>query len=258
MLDVDGVTVRRQAAVLLDDIDWRVRAGERWVVLGANGAGKTTLLQVATGAIRPTSGRVSLLGEDLAGADLDELLPQVGWASAALAEELPRDERVTDVVLTATYAAVRRGSEAYDGADVARAEQLLGQLGCRELAGRRFGTLSEGERKRVQLARALMPDPELLVMDEPAAGLDLGGREALVRRLRRLADDPTAPTLVMVTHHVEEIPAGFTHALLLRRGAVVESGPIGEVLHERTLSACFGIPLWVSRHNGRFSAQARV
>ena len=258
MLDVDGVTVRRQAAVLLDDIDWRVRAGERWVVLGANGAGKTTLLQVATGTIRPTSGRVTLLGEDVAEADLDELLPRVGWSSAALAEELPRDERVADVVLTATYAALRRGSEDYHRDDVARAEQLLGQLGCRELAGRRFGTLSEGERKRVQLARALMPDPELLVMDEPAAGLDLGGREALVRRLRRLAEDPAAPTLVMVTHHVEEIPAGFTHALLLRRGAVVESGPIGEVLDERTLSACFGIPLWVSRHNGRFSAQARV
>ena len=121
MLDLDGVTVRRQAAVLLDDIDWRVRAGERWVVLGANGAGKTTLLQVATGTIRPTSGRVTLLGEHVAEADLDELLPRVGWSSAALAEELPRDERVADVVLTATYAALRRGSEDYDRDDVARA-----------------------------------------------------------------------------------------------------------------------------------------
>jgi iron complex transport system ATP-binding protein len=258
VLELSGVTVRRDGAVLLAPLDWRVGAGERWVVLGANGAGKTTLLQVATGMIAPSAGSVRLLGESLAEADLDDLLPRVGWSSAALAEQLPRDERAVDVVLTATYAAVRRGGETYDAADEARARALLAQLGCRQLVDRTFGTLSEGERKRVQLARALMPDPELLVMDEPAAGLDLGGREALLRRLARVAADPASPTLVLVTHHVEEIPAGFTHALLLRGGRVVAAGPLADVLTERALSTCFGLPLWVTRRGGRYAAQARV
>lgn len=258
VVSLDGVAVRRGGTALLHRVSWTVRAGERWVVLGGNGAGKTTLVQVAAGALRPTSGRVWLLGEDLAAADLDELLPRVGWASAALADELPRRGRVLDVVLTAAYAATRRGAEPYEPADERRASALLAQLGCGGLAERRFATLSEGERKRVQLARALMPDPELLIMDEPAAGLDLGGREALLRQLARLAADPAAPALLLVTHHVEEIPPGYTHALLLRAGQVLAAGVLREVLTEPALSACFGFPVRLLREGGRFAAYARV
>jgi iron complex transport system ATP-binding protein len=255
---LDDVQVVRGDAVLLRGVSWQLNAGERWVVLGPNGAGKTTLLQVAAGSIRPTSGTVELLGESLDDADLDDLLPRIGWASAALADRLPADERVLDVVLTASYATVRRGAERYDAIDEDRARDLLLHLGCRALVERRFGTLSEGERKRVQLARALMTDPELLLLDEPAAGLDLGGREALVRTLSRLAADPDAPTTVLVSHHVEEVPAGFTHALLLRDGAVVAAGPLTDVMTSANLSACFGLPLRLHRHGARYTARAAL
>jgi iron complex transport system ATP-binding protein len=255
---LDRVRVRRGDAMLLKDVSWTIRSDERWVVLGANGAGKTTLLQVAAGSVRPSSGRAALLGEPLDEADLDDLLPRIGWASAALADRLPAGERVLDVVLTASYAIVRRRAECYDEVDETRARDLLMQLGCRQLVDRRFGTLSEGERKRVQLARALMTDPELLLLDEPAAGLDLGAREALLRTLSRLAGDPTAPTLVLVSHHVEEVPSGFTHVLLLREGSVVAAGPISEVMTSAHLSACFGLPLRVHRHGDRYTARAAL
>jgi iron complex transport system ATP-binding protein len=254
-----GVNVRRGNATLLHDIHWSIAPGQRWVILGANGAGKTTLLQVMAGAMPPTTGWVEVLGERLDEADLDELLPRIGWASAALADRLPVDERVLDVVLTASYASVRRGIERYDDIDEHRARELLARLGCRGLVDRAFGTLSEGERKRVQLARALMTDPELLLLDEPAAGLDLGAREALLRTLSRLADDDAAPALVLVSHHVEEIPAGFTHALLLRDGCVVAAGPIDGILRSAALSECFGLPLLVFRHHdGRYTARAAL
>lgn len=261
---LDDVSVRRDKSTLLRRVSWTVRADERWVVLGANGAGKTTLLQVASGTTRPDGGSVELLGEPLdpgdgEGADLDDLLPRVGFASAALADRLPADERVLDVVLTASYATVRRGAERYDRVDERRARTLLRQVGCRALVDRRFGTLSEGERKRVQLARALMTDPEVLMLDEPAAGLDLGGREALVRTLGRLAEDDAAPAIVLVSHHVEEVPAGFTHALLLREGNVVAAGPIDGILRSAALSECFGLPLLVFRHHdGRYTARAAL
>jgi iron complex transport system ATP-binding protein len=252
---LSGVTVRRDGATLLHDVNWTIGDGERWVVLGANGAGKSTLLSVLAGSIGPDEGEVRLLGEPLADADLDEVLPRVGWASAALADRLPADERVLDIVLTASYAAVRRGVEFYDGSDELRARDLLGQVGCRQLVDRRFGSLSEGERKRVQLARAIMTDPELLLLDEPAAGLDLGGREALLRMLTRLADDETAPVQVLVSHHVEEVPPGFTHALLLRAGRVLAAGPVEKTLHSASLSAAFGLPLRVLASDGRWTAR---
>jgi iron complex transport system ATP-binding protein len=260
---LDDVCVRRGDATLLRDVSWTIRADERWVVLGANGAGKTTLLQVAAGTMRPDAGAVDLLGEHLhpvvgEGTDLDDLLPRVGFASAALADRLPADERVLDVVLTASYATVRRGAERYDAVDDTRARTLLAQVGCRALVERRFGTLSEGERKRVQLARALMTDPEILMLDEPAAGLDLGGREALLRTLSRLADDDQAPALVLVSHHVEEVPAGFTHVLMLREGEIVAAGPIPDVMRSANLSACFGLPLRMYRHGHRYTARAAL
>ncbi len=257
VLDLNAVSVVRGGSVLLDQVSWRVHAGDRWVILGPNGAGKTTLLQVAASYMFPSRGSVDILGERLGLVDVFDLRPRIGLTSAALAEMLPPDERVVDVVLTGAWAMTGRWRESYDESDTERATRLLGQVGMDELAERAFGTLSEGERKRVQIARALMADPELLLLDEPAAGLDLGGREELVSRLGRLAKDPLAPTMVLVTHHVEEIPPGFTHGLLMKDGRVVVAGTLEVVLSAPALSYAFGLPLSVSRRRDRWTARAR-
>ncbi|KAB2372854.1 MULTISPECIES: ABC transporter ATP-binding protein [Actinomadura] len=256
VLQLRGVGVRRGGSALLRDVTWTVNEGERWVVVGPNGAGKTTLLQIAAAMMHPTEGSVEILEEELGRTDVFELRPRIGLASTALAEKVPAGERVIDLVLTASYAILGRWQEEYDSTDVSRAVALLDALGCAELMSRTFTTLSEGERKRVQIARALMPDPELLLLDEPAAGLDLGGREDLVARLATLADDPTAPTMAMVTHHVEEVPDGFTHALLLRKGEIVAQGKVDEVFTAEHLTACFGLPLTIERQGGRWYARA--
>jgi iron complex transport system ATP-binding protein len=255
VLHLSDVSVRRGDAFLLDRIDWTIRAGERWVVIGPNGAGKTTLLQVAAAVLHPTSGVVEILGERLGEVDVFELRPRIGMSSSAFADRLPARGHVLDVVLTSAYATTRRRRERYDEVDLNRAQSLLRFLGCDGLTERQYGTLSEGERKRVQIARALMPDPELLLLDEPAAGLDLGAREALVMRLTRIAADPSAPATVLVTHHVEEIPRGFTHVLMLSDGHVIAAGPIEHTLTSPALSACFGVPLHVDVHEGRFAAR---
>ncbi|MFL6025443.1 MAG: ABC transporter ATP-binding protein [Friedmanniella sp.] len=256
VVDLAGVSIVRGGATLLDNIDWTVDESERWVVIGPNGAGKTTLLQVLGAQIHPSSGVAGLLGEVLGTTDVFELRPRIGLTSAALAERIPRGERVHDVVVSASYAVVGRWREQYDGLDHERADELLAQLRVDHLADRTFGTLSEGERKRVQIARALMTDPELLLLDEPAAGLDLTGRESLVRTLGELALDPFAPASVLVTHHVEEIPAGVTHVLLLKSGRVVAAGPLRETLTADNLSTTFDLPLTLAEADGRWAARA--
>ncbi len=258
VLDFADVTIRRGQATLLDQVSWRVDEKDRWVILGPNGAGKTTLLQVASAQIHPTSGVAGILDEVLGTVDVFELRPRIGLTSVALAERIPRSERVHDVVVSASYGVVGRWREAYDDLDHERATQLLTEVGAVQLVDRTFGTLSEGERKRVQIARALMADPEVLLLDEPAAGLDLGGREDLVSTLSVLATDPGSPATVLVSHHVEEIPPGFTHALLLRGGRVVDAGPIESVINESNLAATFGMPLVLSHEDGRWSARRRA
>jgi iron complex transport system ATP-binding protein len=258
VLDFAEVTIRRGQATLLDGVSWRVEEKDRWVVLGPNGAGKTTLLQVASAQIHPTAGVAGILDEVLGTVDVFELRPRIGLTSAALGERIPRSERVHDVVVSASYGVVGRWREAYDDLDHERASQLLTEVGAVHLVDRTFGTLSEGERKRVQIARALMADPELLLLDEPAAGLDLGGREDLVSTLSVLAADPGSPATVLVSHHVEEIPPGFTHALLLRGGRVVAAGPIADVVTEHNLATTFGMPLVLSHEDGRWSARRRT
>jgi iron complex transport system ATP-binding protein len=255
VLELADVTVRRGQATLIEGVDWTVEEDERWVVLGPNGAGKTTLLQVVSAQIHPTSGVAGILGEVLGTVDVFELRPRIGLTSAALAERIPREERVHDVVVTASYAVIGRWREYYDDLDHQRAAELLTELGAGHLADRTFGTLSEGERKRVQIARSLMTDPELLLLDEPAAGLDLSGREDLVSTLSVLAMDETSPATVLVSHHVEEIPPGFTHALLLREGRVVASGPLEHVMTEEIVSTTFGMPLQLRHEDERWSAR---
>ncbi len=257
VIEFAGVTVRRGQSLLLDDVSWEVEEDERWVVLGPNGAGKTTLLQVAAAQLHPTSGVAGILDEVLGTTDVFELRPRIGLTSASLADRIPRTELVRDVVVSASYGVVGRWREHYADLDHDRAGVLLAEVGADHLADRTFGTLSEGERKRVQIARALMTDPELLLLDEPAAGLDLGGREDLVATLSELALDPDSPATVLVSHHVEEIPPGFTHALLLREGRVVDAGPVEDVVTAETLSEAFGMPLLLSRADDRFAARRR-
>ena len=256
VLVLDSVAVTRAGTDLVRDIDWRVAARERWVVLGPNGAGKTTLLNLASARLHPSRGAVTVLGERLGRTDVFELRTRVGLASVAVHDRIPGTETVLDVVRTAALSVLGRYRERYDAVDTARATALLVRYGVAGLAGRAYGSLSEGERKRVQLARALMTDPELLLLDEPAAGLDLGGREDLLRRLAELAADPAAPALILVTHHVEEIPPGFSHALLLREGGVVAQGLLGATVTSDNLSRTFGLPLKVGYDDGRFTARS--
>jgi iron complex transport system ATP-binding protein len=255
VVGMTGVDVVRGETYLLRGVDWTVEADHRWVVLGPNGAGKTTLLQLAAALMHPTRGEVRLLGETLGAVDVFELRPRIGLTSAALAQRIEPAEKTGDIVVSAGYAVVGRGRERYDVHDLTRAGMLMQQWGVAQFAHRPFGTLSEGERKRAQIARALMPDPELLLLDEPGAGLDLGGREDLVARLSDLARYHYAPAQVLVTHHVEEIPPGYTHALLLRDGQAVAAGPAEDVLTEAALSETFGLSLSLTRTGGRFMAR---
>jgi iron complex transport system ATP-binding protein len=256
VLDLERVGVRRGTAWILSDLTWRVEDDQRWVLLGPNGAGKSTLLSIAATRQHPTTGSARILGETMGMSDVFDLRPRIGLVGAGLSESISARERVRDVVLTASWGMTGRWREEYDAADARRADRLLHLLGVADLAERRFGTLSDGERKRSLIARALMSDPELLLLDEPAAGLDLGGREQLVGRLSAMALDPTAPTTVLVTHHVEEIPLGVTHALLLRDGRSIAQGPVEAVLVNEALSAAYGLPLEVQRRDGRWAARA--
>ncbi|GAA3977233.1 ABC transporter ATP-binding protein [Thermobifida alba] len=256
VLHMSGVGVRRGQTDLLDGVDWTVEEGQRWVVVGPNGAGKTTLLRIAATQLYPSRGTVHVLGERLGGGDVFELRPLIGFASSAVAAQIEDDLVVRDLVVSAAYGYLGSGREEYGTPDHARARALLARWGVLRLEDREFGTLSEGERKRVLIARALMADPELLLLDEPAAGLDLGGREDLVRRLGTLAQDDSAPVMVVVTHHVEEIPPGFTHGLLLSGGSVVAAGPLEEAMTAENLSRAFGIELKVEHDGERWSARA--
>jgi iron complex transport system ATP-binding protein len=240
LIDFRNVLLRRGEHVLVGPVDWAVELDERWVILGPNGAGKTSLLRIAAATEHPSSGIAFVLGERLGRIDVSELRARIGLSSSALAQRIPNDEVVRDLVVSAGYAVLGRWREPYEDVDYQRAVVMLESLGAEHLADRTYGTLSEGERKRVLIARALMTDPELLLLDEPAAGLDLGGREELVARLTDLAADPDAPALVLVTHHVEEVPPGFSHCMLLSEGQVVAAGLLSDVLTADNLSAAFG------------------
>jgi len=251
-----GVSVVRGEAWLLRDLAWRVREGERWVLLGPNGSGKTTLISIAATYLWPSLGSVEILGDRLGRVDVRVLRHRIGLVSAALETRIPPEIPAHQVVLAGATGATAPWWDRHDAAAHRKAEGLLELVGCGPLAGRRFELLSSGERQRVQIARALMLDPALLLLDEPAAGLDLGAREQLASLLARLNADPHLAATVVVTHHVEEIPAGTTHAIVLRAGRVVASGPVAETVTGSVLSEAFDLPLEVARFHDRFTAQA--
>lgn len=257
VLQLSDVSVVRNGRAIVDSVSWTVEGDERWVVLGPNGAGKTTILQLASTLMHPSSGSVEILDAELGKVDVFELRPRIGIASTAMARRVPFDESVLDVVMTAAYSVTGRWNEDYEDIDVKRAKRVLAEWHLDDLAERRFGTLSDGEQKRVQIARSVMTDPELLLLDEPAASLDLGAREELVKLLGGYAQSEGSPAIVMVTHHVEEVPVGFTHALLLDDGKVVASGPIAEALTSETLTTTFGLPIELTETDGRYNARAR-
>jgi iron complex transport system ATP-binding protein len=255
LIDFANVTLRRGRQTLIGPVTWSVELDERWVVIGPNGAGKTSLLRIAAAFEHPSSGTAFVLGERLGRADMSELRSRVGLSSSALSQRMPEEEVVRDLVVSAGYAVMGRWRERYDDVDYDQAIDMLESVGAEHLAERTYGTLSEGERKRVLIARSMMTDPELLLLDEPAAGLDLGGREELVARLADLAADPDSPALVLVTHHVEEIPQGFSHCLILSEGKVVDSGLLPDVLTAENLSTAFGQSIAVEVIDGRYFAR---
>ena len=257
IVEVRDLVVCRAERVILGPLDLIIRRGERWAVIGANGSGKTTLLSILALTLWPTSGAVDVLGARYGQVDSRTVRHGIGLASSAIEAVMRDDLTPVDLVMTARYAATEPWWHQFTDADRAKARRLLDQLGLADVASHPFGTLSTGERRRTSIARALMPDPELLLLDEPAASLDLGARETLLTDLTDLAARPQPAAIVLVTHHVEEIPVGFSHALVLRAGGIVAAGQIDEVLTSHVLSQAFDQPIVLERLDGRLWARRR-
>jgi iron complex transport system ATP-binding protein len=255
---LSGIRIVRQGHALLDGVDWTVGHGERWVLLGPNGSGKTTLLRVAGMQVLPTSGAVEVLGERFGATDVRAVRRRIAFVSQSLLRRLRPALVAHDAVMSGRYDALEPHWHRYGPEDHRRADALLEAAGLGAVSARPVGELSEGERQQVLLARALMGEPDLLLLDEPAAGLDLGARERLVARLAALAADPGTPAMVLVTHHTEEIPPGVTHAALLRKGRMVAAGPAGAVLTDEHVSSCFGVTVAVETSDGRWTTRVRT
>lgn len=255
LIDFRDVEFIRSGRTLVGPVNWQVELDERWVIIGPNGAGKTTLVRMAAAEAFPTKGTAFLLGERIGRTDMRDLRALIGISSSSLGNRIPDDEKIGDLVISAGYAVLGRWLEEYDEMDRDQAVDILEQVGALHLIDRRWGTLSEGERKRVLIARAMMTNPELLILDEPGAGMDLGGREDLVAYLGDLALDADAPAIVMITHHVEEIPFGFTHAMLLDEGTVIAQGLIDDVLTSENISKAFHQPISLERVEERYFAR---
>jgi len=257
VIDFNNVTVFRDKKPVLSNVDWQVESNQRWVIIGPNGAGKTSLLRVAASQIQPSAGTAIVLGQTLGKVNVFELRTRIGFASNALSSHIPNSETVLNSVMTAIYGVTGRWNEQYDDIDVRRAMRILNEWQLSGLSDRAFGTLSDGERKRAQIARAVMPDPELLLLDEPVASLDLAAREQTVSLIGAYASEPAAPAIIMVTHHLEEIPAGFTHALILSGGQVFAAGEIEQTLTSDKLSEAFGVSVAVELSDGRYRTRFR-
>lgn len=256
VIEFENVSVIRSGRSILDSVNFKAQSNERWVIIGANGAGKTTFLKVAAAQIHPSSGSAKILGQQLGQVDVFELRTRIGFASSAMSYQIPNSESVLDAVMTASYGIVGRWNETYDSIDERRARRVLGEWKLSDYADRPFGTLSDGERKRAQIARSIMTDPELLLLDEPVASLDLASRELTIGLLGGYAASDQAPAMAMVTHHLEEIPAGFTHALILKNGKIMAQGELYSTINSATVSEAFDFKLVVEVNQGRFSARA--
>jgi len=247
-IELADVTVRRNESIILEDVTWSVAEGEHWAILGSNGAGKTTLTELLSTQIFPSSGHVAVLGEILGLVDVFELRSRIGVSSSLMWDRFDPQALVIDTVRTAAYGMSGTWHETYDEVDTNRAASLLQIWGLEGFEARSLSTLSEGERKRTILARALMANPELLILDEPSAGLDFSARERLIQSLSQFLTSQVASTTILVTHHVEEIPAGITHVLLLKRGKVLAAGPIHDVLTDMNVSATYDHEISVFVH----------
>jgi iron complex transport system ATP-binding protein len=252
VLDFNNITVQRDGKPILNNLDWQVDSNQRWVIIGPNGAGKTTLLRVAAAQIQPTTGTATILGHTLGSIDVFELKTRIGFASNALSQHIPNSETVLDAVMTASYGITGRWNEMYEDVDKRRANRVLAEWQLDGYGDRPFGTLSDGEKKRAQIARSVMTDPELLLLDEPVASLDMAAREHTIEVLSSYAQAPTAPAIVMVTHHIEEIPKGFTHALILSKGQVFAAGELTSTITTEKVTQAFGYPLQVTNESDRF------
>lgn len=257
VITLRDVSVVRDGKSILNNVDWQVEGNQRWVIIGPNGAGKTTLLRILATQIHPTTGHAQVLGADFGHVDFAELRPRIGFASTALASRIPLMETVLNAVMTASHGVTGRWNEQYESIDERRAMRVLGEWDLAQFAQRAFGSLSDGEKKRAQIARAVMPDPELLLLDEPVASLDLAAREQTIQLLGHYAQNPAAPAMVMVTHHLEEIPAGFTHAMIIANGQVFAAGEIGHILNSDNISEAFGMGIEVDQVDGRYRARAK-
>lgn len=255
VLSFTDVSLVRDGRAILNHLDWQVDSSQRWVILGPNGAGKTSLLRIAAAQLHPSQGSASVLEKTLGKSEISEIRNRIGFASSAQSKRIPANESVLDAVLTAAHGVEGRWNEAYESIDLRRAERVLAEWNLLEFRDHLFGTLSDGERKRVLIARAVMTDPEVLLLDEPAASLDVGAREQLLQLLEGFASSPFSPAMIMVTHHVEEIPVGFTHVMLLKEGRVTAAGKIADILTSENLTSTFGVPLLVSREGGRYWAR---
>lgn len=259
LLSYNDVGFIRSNTTILHDINWQAHQGEHWVILGPNGAGKTTLISMAAARNYPSTGTVWVLGERLGRVEVADIHAQVGVCSSAVLQRIPNDNNVERLILNAAYGTLgSTRSQVFDEVDHERADNLMNVFGIKHLATRRVSTLSDGERQRMMLCRALMADPEILILDEPAAGVDLGAREELMMALSELATDPRSPMMILVTHHVEEIPPNFTHAMIMNNGTIDSAGRVEEVVTSDNLSRVFGIPLRCERHHGRFQATALI
>lgn len=256
VLQFSSVTVARNTKKILSDISLEIHDDQRWVILGPNGAGKSTLLKIAAGTLYPTTGTATILGERLGRTNVAELKTRIGFVASSVSGWIPETETVRNAVLTAAFGVSGRWTEEYEQLDYDRADEMLAYWSLSHLADRKFGSLSDGEKKRTLLARAVLTDPELLLLDEPASSLDLGSREQFLRQLSAFSGDPTAPSIVMVTHHLEEIPVGFTHALLVKDGAVHASGVLEEVVTSENFSTLYDQDIKVVSEDGRFTARA--
>ncbi len=256
-LELQNVSRILDGQTILRGVDWTVRPEQRWVVLGRNGSGKSTLIRVASLYLHPSTGTVRVLGQQLGSTDVRQLRTKVGLMSAALGTQLRPDLQAIDIVMTAKNGALEPWWHSYTDQDREQARAALAQMRCEHFAQRTIGSLSSGERQRVLVARSLMTKPGLVLLDEPSASLDLGGREELVASLSAFAGDPTNAATVLVTHHVEEIPAGFTHVLMMRDGSPMAAGPIDDVLTSEAVSECFELAIDLQRHQGRWMGFAR-